>query len=292
MGRDHIEPQGGWFKVHRSNEFRYLMKHQPNAFLLLCLIASRARYHDKKGDDSLQINEAYIGDHESCSLTRAKYRTALKVLERRDHIITRRVRRGFIAKLISKDVFEAASEVTSKSTNINEGKTTNIKSHNDPELIGESIEKFKEGNQYNKGVDSQLNDQRNNHKQEIKENKETTTTSAGRLNQDVVVVLNKYQITGKKSIEIASHPLADAKTIDDICSTAKLSGGRQGAMVNNIFASIENRKRIRKKRTKKNITELKEEPKEKRFTQDETEYSTNEWSKIYEFVESDCKIRE
>ena len=281
MGRDHIEPQGGWFKVHRSNEFRYLMKHQPNAFVLLCLIASRARYHDEKGDDSLQINEAYIGDHDSCGLTRGEYRTAIKVLEAREHIITRRVRRGFIAKLISNDVFEATNEMTSKSTNLNESKTSNIKSHNGPELIGESIKKLNGGNQHNKGVDNQLNDQRNDHKQENKENKETTTTSAGRLNQDVVVVLNKYQITGKKSIEIASHPLADAKKIDDICSTTKLGGGRQGAMVNNISASIENRKRIRKKRKKKNITELKEEPKEKRFTQDETEYSMNEWSKIY-----------
>jgi len=54
--------------------------------------------------------------------------------------------------------------VTNKTTNINEGKTTNIKSPVSPELIGESIEKLKGGNQYNKGVDSQLNDQRNSHK--------------------------------------------------------------------------------------------------------------------------------
>ena len=289
MGRERTDPQGGWFKTHRSNEFRYLMKHETNAFLLLCLIASRARYHDKGGDDSLQINEAYIGDPESCGLTRGKYRTAIKVLEKREHIITRKVRRGVVAKLISNDVFEVTNEVTNKTTNINEGKTTNIKSPVSPELIGESIEKLKGGNQYNKGVDSQLNDQRNSHKQEIKENKETTTTSAGRLNQDVVVVLNKYQITGKKSKEIAMHPLADAKTIDDICSTTKLGGGRQGAMVNNILAAFKNRKRIKKKRKKKKITELKEEPKEKRFTQDEADHYKNEYSKITEYVKSGGK---
>ena len=289
MGRDHIEPQGGWFKVHRSNEFRYLMKHQTNAYLLLCLIASRARYHDKEGDDSLQINEAYIGDHDSCGLTRGEYRTAINVLKKREHITTRKHGRDSIAKLVSNDVFDPTNEITSKLTNINAGKTTNVKSPKAPELIGESMKKLKGGNQYNKGVYSQLNDERNDHKQENKENKETTTTSAGRLNQEVVDVLNKYQITGKKSIEIASHPLADAKTIDDICSTAKLGGGRQGVMVNNIFASIENRKRIRKKRKKKKITELKEEPKEKRFTQDEAHHYKNEYSKITEYVKSGGK---
>ena len=290
MGRNHTEPQGGWFKVHRSNEFRYLMKHQTNAYLLLCLIASRARYHDKEGDDSLQINEAYIGDHDSCGLTRGEYRTAINVLKKREHITTRKHGRDSIAKLVSNDVFEPTNEMTSKLANINAGKTTNVKSPKDPELIGKSMNKLKGGNQYNKGVDSQSNDQRNDHKQENKENKETTTTSAGRLNQDVVVVLNKYQITGKKSIEIASHPLADAKTIDDICSTVKLGRGRQGAMVNNIFASIENRKRIRKKRKKKKITELKEEPKEKRFTEIHADYCLNEYSKMKEYVKSGGKI--
>ena len=289
MGRDHIEPQGGWFKVHRSNEFRYLMKHQTNAYLLLCLIASRARYHDKEGDDSLQINEAYIGDHDSCGLTRGEYRTAINVLKKREHITTRKHGRDSIAKLVSNDVFEPTNEMTSKLANINAGKTTNVKSPKDPELIGESMKKLKGGNQYNKGVDSQSNDERNDHKQENKENKETTTTSAGRLNQDVVDVLNKYQITGKKSIEIASHPLADAKKIDVICSTAKLGGGRQGVMVNNISASFENRERIKNKRKKKKITELKEEPKEKRFTQDEADHYKNEYSKITEYVKSGGK---
>ena len=67
--------------------------------------------------------------------------------------------------------------MTNKTTNINKGKTTNIKSSNYPELIVVSIDKFKRGNQYNKAVDNQLNDQRNSHKQENKENKETTTSS-------------------------------------------------------------------------------------------------------------------
>ena len=96
MGRKRSEPQGGWLKMHRSAEWRFLIKHKPKAFLLFSLIAGRAKYHDQNGDDSLAINEAYIGDYKSCGLTRNEYRTAVKDLRERNHIITRRVRRGSV----------------------------------------------------------------------------------------------------------------------------------------------------------------------------------------------------
>jgi hypothetical protein len=59
---------------------------------------------------------------------------------------------------------DATNGLTNKTTNINKGKTTNIKSSNSLELIEESIEKSKGDNQYNKAVDSQLNDHPNSHK--------------------------------------------------------------------------------------------------------------------------------
>jgi len=240
MGREHSEPQGGWLKMHRSAECRYLLKNKPNAFLLLTLIAGRAKYHNKNGDDSLRINEAYIGDHQSCGLTRQKYRTAITILVDRKHIVTRRVKNGFIAKLISTDVFNPTSLPTRQ--------PTNIKDQNGPLEKAGSLDK-KEPNNH-------LNNHYDNHKQEIKENKETTTTKTSMINNDVVDVLNKYQIVGTKAREIANHPLAEAKLIDDICYSTKISNGRQGAMVNRIFAVLNHRKSKSIKPKKKRVIEI------------------------------------
>ena len=69
-------------------------------------------------------------------------------------------------------------------------------------------------------------------------------------------MLNKYQIVGKKAVEIASHPLAEAKLIDDICYSTKASNGRQGAMVNKIFAELKHRKFKSLKPKKKRVVEI------------------------------------
>ena len=236
MGREHSETQGGWLKMHRSAECRYLLKNKPNAFLLLTLIAGRAKYHNKNGDDSLRINEAYIGDHQSCGLTRQKYRTAITILVDRKHIVTRRVKNGFIAKLISTDVFNPTSQ------------PTNIKNQNGP--IGKAVSLDK------KEPNNHLNNHYDNHKQEIKENKETTTTKTSMINNDVVDVLNKYQISGSKAKEIACHPLVTPELIDEICYSTKASNGRQGAMVNNIFAALKHRKFKSLKPKKKRVFEI------------------------------------
>ena len=258
MGRKRSEPQGGWLKMHRSAEWRFLIKHKPNAFLLFSLIAGRAKYHDENGDDSLAINEAYIGDFKSCGLTRNEYRTAIKDLKERNHIITRRVRRGSVAMIVSDDVFEPTNKSTTITTNINYSETTNINSSDEPLKTDLILKKENTKHQYKSGNHDHFKNQLNNHKQEIKENKETTTTTTKTtiINNDVVDVLNKYQIVGKKAVEIASHPLAEAKLIDDICYSTKASNGRQGAMVIKIFAALEYRKLKSLKPKKKRVVEI------------------------------------
>ncbi|MDC0066737.1 hypothetical protein OAK16_03985 [Verrucomicrobia bacterium] len=210
---------------------------------MFSLIAGRAKYHDENGDNSLAINEAYIGDHESCGLTRHEYRTAVKDLRKRNHIITRRVRRGSVAMIISDDVFEPTNKSTTITTNINYSEPTNINSSDKPLKTDPILKKENTEHQYKSDTHDHFKNQLNNHKQEIKENKETTTiTKTTIINNDVVDVLNKYQITGPKAQEIANHPLATSKLINNVCHSTKAANGRQGAMVNNISAALEHKK--------------------------------------------------
>src|SRR5271154_4391754 len=69
-----------------SEEVDYLMENHPNAFLLLCLIARRARRIPAL-PDGMEIGECHIGDYKKCGIeTEMKYRTAKKILEMRNHI--------------------------------------------------------------------------------------------------------------------------------------------------------------------------------------------------------------
>lgn len=71
--------------IRDSEESDFLLEKYPNAFLLLCLIAKRAR-RVANHPDGLEIGQAYLGDHFKCGLTRQQYRTALNVLTIRGHI--------------------------------------------------------------------------------------------------------------------------------------------------------------------------------------------------------------
>ena len=58
----------------------WLRKKYPNAFLLLSLIAERARRYNGH-IDGFKIGWALIGDHKSAGLSRQNYRTALDILQ-------------------------------------------------------------------------------------------------------------------------------------------------------------------------------------------------------------------
>lgn len=108
--------------VRDSKESEYLQENHPNAFLLLCLIARRAR-RISGHPDGLKIGEAHVGDYKNAGIeTRDKYRTAIKILEGRGHIKiseTCRNRKntptgittvGTLVKLIRSDVWDINSE--------------------------------------------------------------------------------------------------------------------------------------------------------------------------------------
>lgn len=78
-----------FIKFIPSSESDFLQENHPNAFLLLCLIAKRAR-RISGGPDGLEIGEAHIGDYQKAGIgSRKQYRTALDIL----------IKRGAIKKL-------------------------------------------------------------------------------------------------------------------------------------------------------------------------------------------------
>ena len=107
----------GFIQQSRDEEKLYLLRYHPNAFLLLTLIADRARRY-AGGPDGLLPGQCYIGDYEACGLTEQKYRTAKELLKVRKHILiceTCRTRQksttgtttiGTLVKLISTNVYD------------------------------------------------------------------------------------------------------------------------------------------------------------------------------------------
>ncbi|MCP4393013.1 MAG: hypothetical protein GY804_01905 [Alphaproteobacteria bacterium] len=89
----------------RSEETLELLK-DGNCFLLLSLIALRARRTNTFNIKNLKSGEAFIGDPEACGLTQSKYRTAKKKLEKYGFITTKITNRGTIAKLINTSIFD------------------------------------------------------------------------------------------------------------------------------------------------------------------------------------------
>jgi hypothetical protein len=69
-----------FIKYKRSEKAEWLRRHYPNAFLLLSLIAERAR-RESGHPDGLIIGDAMTGDPEEAGLKRQPYRTAIEKLQ-------------------------------------------------------------------------------------------------------------------------------------------------------------------------------------------------------------------
>lgn len=74
---------GNFVGLHRGEQADLLQRNHPAAFLLLCLIARRARYtEDPCQITGLRFGEAFIGDWKEAGLTsRKQYRCALDRLK-------------------------------------------------------------------------------------------------------------------------------------------------------------------------------------------------------------------
>src|ERR1700722_1314790 len=99
----------GFIKLHR--EGLDLLKDSPPAFLLLVLIALRAKRADPVYSIyKLKANEAFIGDYETIGLTRSQYRTAIEKLEKQGLVKFQTNTKGTIATLISTTLLDINAE--------------------------------------------------------------------------------------------------------------------------------------------------------------------------------------
>ncbi len=94
-----------YIKLYRSRFTDELMKNS-SAFMLLTQIAIRARRTDVFNVENLKLGEALLGDYKSIGLTRQKYRTALKNLEKWDFITIKSTSKGSVATICNNEVYD------------------------------------------------------------------------------------------------------------------------------------------------------------------------------------------
>lgn len=92
-------------KLKRTEKANDLLELHPNAFLLLTLIALRAR-REPNLIRGLDICECHLGDYEACGLTRQKYRTAVNVLETLGLASFYKTNKGTTGKLLNTDIYD------------------------------------------------------------------------------------------------------------------------------------------------------------------------------------------
>ena len=105
-----------YYQTLRTEENLELMKY-PNAYVLLSLIAFRAKRTDKWNGLGLKPGEALIGDYKTIGLTRQKYRTALQKLKEWQFVTIKTTNKGTIAKITNTMVFNINIEDCNHQTN-------------------------------------------------------------------------------------------------------------------------------------------------------------------------------
>ena len=94
-----------WLALHRSKSCELLIQRHPKAFLLLTVIAIRARYtEDQCPITGLGYGQAFIGDWQDCGLESYKgYRIAKNTLTELGFAAFKGTSRGTIATLLPRD---------------------------------------------------------------------------------------------------------------------------------------------------------------------------------------------
>jgi hypothetical protein len=143
----------GFIKFNRNSEKYFkILEERPTAFLLLSLIANRARRTNEKDlSIDLEIGEALIGDYFAYNVTESVYRTDKKYLIKNGFIVTTRAdRRGTIVKLIDSNIFDICPQISNQdptnnksiyiSEEINNTKDNNFTSGNNTKDISLKVQ--------------------------------------------------------------------------------------------------------------------------------------------------------
>lgn len=123
----------------RSSEFKVLIKQRPTAFVLLAVIAVRARKVPLKIDDGIKVGEAFIGDCEEYGATAQTYRTDKKYLEKMKIATFKPTNKGTIAMIVNSSIFDI-SRVSSTSKLTDQQQSNNMQSTTKQEVRSESKE--------------------------------------------------------------------------------------------------------------------------------------------------------
>jgi hypothetical protein len=95
----------GFIKLRRTDETLELLN-DPNAFILLTVIALRARRTDEFNLHDLRSGEALVGDHARYGLSEQQYRSARKRLARWGFATFKPTTRGTVAMLLDDRVYD------------------------------------------------------------------------------------------------------------------------------------------------------------------------------------------
>lgn len=93
----------------------------PNAFILITIIALRAKRTHDFNIHGLTMGEAMIGDYKNYGLTEAAYRTAKDQLTKHGLITTRATNKGTVATLLNSEIYDINISDNDKQNN---GQTT------------------------------------------------------------------------------------------------------------------------------------------------------------------------
>lgn len=96
----------GFIQLNRSDTLKELLKYEHNCFILLTVIAARARRTNTFNVFGLKPGQAFLGDYKEYGLTHQQYRTAMKKLENWKFITTKTTNKGTIATLLDTRVYD------------------------------------------------------------------------------------------------------------------------------------------------------------------------------------------
>lgn len=125
----------GWIGFHRSEETDELLAKEPKAFVLLAVIARRARWKNPVIPDGLTKGDALIGknDFEKFGWTEHDYRRAKQILGGAKLVSFRRAKgttkSGTVATLLDARVFSLTGD--ERNEPVDESSTTPPRSDND-----------------------------------------------------------------------------------------------------------------------------------------------------------------
>jgi len=100
------EKMAGFIKLMRTPEALELITKDQNAFVLMTLIAYRAKRTDDFNIHNLKPGEALIGDYKACGLSMQEYRSATQRLKKYGFATFKPTNKGTIATIINSKVYD------------------------------------------------------------------------------------------------------------------------------------------------------------------------------------------